>query len=145
MKTELSKLSRAFIVTLLFTVSAISVITFTDCTGKSKKTSEEVYSQVDSMPVFPGGDNALLKYIADNANYPEESKKNNVTGRVLVKFVVHKDCHISDVIVEKSIDPLLDTEALRVVRSLPKFEKPGIRDGKAVNVEFIIPITFSLK
>lgn len=107
--------------------------------------SDPVYNEVDEMPEFPEGENGLLKYIASNARYPEEAKKKNITGKVIVKFVVEKDCSVSKVEVMKGIDPLLDAEAVRVVNSLPKFEKPAKKDGVVVSVYYMVPITFALK
>jgi periplasmic protein TonB len=107
-------------------------------------TADSVYQKVDVLPVFKGGDQELIKYIADSTRYPEEAMKNKSVGKVLVKFVVEKDCNISEVEVIKGVDPLLDAEAVRVVSSLPKFEKPGIQAGSPVRVQFILPITFTL-
>jgi TonB family protein len=103
------------------------------------------FVQVDEMPVFPDGDNGILKYISENTVYPEEAKKNNITGKVIVRFVVEKDCSVSDATIIKSVDPLLDAEALKVISSLPKFEKPAKNGGVAVRVYYMVPITFSLK
>lgn len=101
--------------------------------------------EVDEMPVYPGGDEALLKYIGSNARYPEEAKKNNISGKVIVKFIVGKDGSVSGAEVIHSIDPLLDAEALRVISSLPAFEKPAQKAGKPVSVFYMVPITFALK
>jgi TonB family protein len=106
---------------------------------------DSVYTQVDSLPEFRGGDEELLKFIATNAIYPEESKKKNIQGRVIVRFVVNRDCTISGLSIVKSIDPLLDAEALRVISTLPKFTKPAVKDGKVVAVNYMVPITFALK
>jgi len=103
------------------------------------------FVQVDEMPVFPGGDIAILKYIADNSRYPEEAKKNKITGKVIVRFIVEKDCSISEVTILQSVNPLLDAEAVRVVKTLPKFEKPAKNGGVAVRVFYMLPITFDLK
>lgn len=107
--------------------------------------AEPVFTEVDTLPVFPGGDREILKYIAMNTKYPEEAKKNNITGKVIVKFVVEKDGSVSGVEVLKSVDPLLDAEAVRVVGTLPKFEKPAKKDGKIVRVNFMVPISFALQ
>ena len=103
------------------------------------------FVQVDEMPVFPGGDTAILKYIADNSHYPEEAKKNKITGKVIVRFVVEKDCSVSEVTVLQSVNPQLDAEAVRVIKTLPKFEKPAKNGGVAVRVYYMLPITFDLK
>jgi TonB family protein len=106
--------------------------------------SDEIFVNVDEMPLFKDGDKGLMNYIKSNTNYPEEAKKNNVTGRVLVKFVVEKDCSVSQVEITQGVSPLLDAEALRVVKSLPKFEKPAKKAGETVRVQFMLPITFAL-
>jgi TonB family protein len=103
------------------------------------------FVQVDEMPVFPGGDEGILKYIGDNTAYPEEAKKNNITGKVIIRFIVEKDCSVSDATIIKGVDPLLDAEALKVISSLPKFEKPAKNAGVAVRVYYMVPITFALK
>jgi TonB family protein len=100
--------------------------------------------EVEEMPLYHGGDTALLKFIAENAKYPEEAKKKNITGKVIVKFIVEKDCSVSDVTILQSVNPLLDAEAARVA-GLLKFEKPGKNKGKSVRVFYMVPITFALK
>jgi periplasmic protein TonB len=77
--------------------------------------------------------------------YPEAAKLNNITGRVMVKMVIEKDGSVSHVEILQGVDPLLDAEAVRVVSTLPKFEKPGILKGKPVAVNYMIPITFKLQ
>jgi periplasmic protein TonB len=126
---------------------AIAIIAFSSC-GKNKNTvpdPETVYTQVDVMPVFNGGDTAILNFIARNTIYPAEAKTKAIQGRVVVKLVVEKDGSVSHVEILKSVDPLLDVESVRVVSTLPKFEKPGILNGKPVAVNYMIPITFTLK
>jgi periplasmic protein TonB len=103
------------------------------------------FVQVDEMPVFPGGDEGILKYITENTTYPEIAKKNNITGKVIVRFIVEKDCSVSDATIIKSVDPLLDAEAIKVISSLPKFEKPAKNGGVAVRVYYMVPIAFALK
>lgn len=109
-------------------------------------TTEEMlpYVMVDQMPVFPGGNRALLQYVADNLVYPKEAAGKNIQGRVIIRFCVTPAGGISQVSVLKSIDPNLDAEAMRVVRSLPPF-KPGRHKGKPVPVWYMAPITFTLK
>jgi len=129
-------------------VIAIVIITITSCDNiKSARASsaDQVYSEVDEMPVFPNGDQAILNFIAQNTVYPEEAKIKGITGRVLVKFIVEKDGSVSEVDIAEGVDPILDAEAVRVVSSLPKFEKPGIKAGEKVRVWYMIPITFALK
>ncbi len=107
--------------------------------------SDEVFTDVDKMPLFKNGDAGLLKFIAESTKYPEQAKKNKITGKVLVKFIVEKDCSVSQVGILEGVNPLLDNEAVRVVKSLPKFETPAIKAGIPVKVNYIIPITFTLK
>jgi TonB family protein len=105
---------------------------------------EQILDVVDELPQFKGGDAVLLKYIAENTTYPEEAKKDSISGKVIVKLVVEKDCSVSNVEVEKSANALLDAEAVRVVSTLPKFEKPGKNAGEAVRVQYMIPVSFKL-
>jgi protein TonB len=99
---------------------------------------------VEEMPMFPGGDAELLKYIGENTNYPEIAKENNIQGRVIVRFCVTSKGGVSQVSILKGVDPELDAEAIRVVNSLPTF-KPGKQGGKPVPVWYMVPITFTLK
>jgi periplasmic protein TonB len=106
---------------------------------------EEVpFVVVEEMPMFPGGDNALLKFIGENTIYPEVAKENNIQGRVIVRFCVTAKGGVSQVSVLKGVDPELDKEAMRVVTTLPPF-KPGKQGGKPVPVWYMVPITFTLK
>ncbi|MCX6325303.1 MAG: energy transducer TonB [Bacteroidia bacterium] len=98
---------------------------------------------VEEMPRFPGGDSALLAYISQNTKYPESAKANNIEGRVIVRFCVTDSGGIDRVSVLKGVDPELDAEAIRVVKSLPKW-KPGKQGGKAVPVWYMVPISFGL-
>ncbi|MDX2002043.1 MAG: energy transducer TonB [Chitinophagales bacterium] len=105
---------------------------------------EEIRTFVEQMPEFPGGQAALLKYIAEHTNYPDVARENDIEGTVFVKFVVDKEGRVGQAQVIKSIDKYLDKEALRVVSALPAF-KPGKQNGKAVPVYFTVPIKFTLK
>jgi protein TonB len=99
---------------------------------------------VEEMPEFPGGTAALLKYVSENLRYPEEAQNNNVQGRVILKFVVNPDGSVDRIEVLRSVDQLLDDEAIRVVNSLPRF-KPGKQGGIAVPVWFSLPVTFKIE
>lgn len=99
---------------------------------------------VEEMPMFPGGDVELLKYISEHTQYPEVAKENNIQGRVIVRFCVTSKGGVSQVSVLKGVDPELDKEAIRVVNTLPTF-KPGKQGGKPVPVWYMVPITFTLK
>ncbi len=104
----------------------------------------EPFYVVEEMPMFPGGDAAIQKYIGDNVIYPEVAKENNIQGRVIVKFCVTPAGGVDQVSVLKGVDPELDAEVVRVVKTLPKF-KPGKQGGKPVPVWYTIPINFQLK
>ena len=104
----------------------------------------KVYDSVEQMPEFPGGMEALIDFLSSNVHYPENAVKNDVEGRVLVQFVIEKTGQIGDVKVVRSVDEELDAEAVRVVKSMPKFE-PGRINGKAVAVWYTLPINFKLQ
>jgi TonB family protein len=99
---------------------------------------------VEQMPMFPGGDSELLKYIAENTQYPASAKEQNIQGRVVVRFCVTAEGGVSLISVLKGVSPELDSEAIRVVETLPAF-KPGEQGGKPVPVWYMVPITFTLK
>jgi len=103
-----------------------------------------VFVIVEQKPEFPGGDAALMKYIAENIKYPVIAQENGIQGRVICQFVVNKDGSIVDINVVRSVDPSLDKEAIRVIKSMPKW-KPGKQRGKAVRVKFTLPIVFRLQ
>jgi protein TonB len=100
---------------------------------------------VDEMPIYKGGDTALINYIGKNTKYPEPAKVKGTQGKVIVRFAVEVNGSIDKVSVLKGVDPELDMEAIRVVKTLPPFEKSGIKDGKAVPVWYVVPINFTLK
>src|ERR1035437_2619602 len=102
------------------------------------------YQKVDVMPVFPGGDQVLLKYIADSTRYPKDAKTQGIQGKVIVRFMVRADGSVSDVSILKGATPSLDQEAIRVVKTLPSFT-PGELYGETVPVWYMIPIQYSLK
>jgi len=104
----------------------------------------EPFVVVEEMPMFPGGDVELLKFIAEHTQYPDVAKENNIQGRVIVRFCVTSKGAVNQVSVLKGVDPELDAEAVRVVNSLPTF-KPGKQGGKPVPVWYMVPITFTLK
>ena len=105
---------------------------------------EEVFVVVEEMPVFPGGEKALMEFIYNNTVYPKESKDKNIQGRVIARFIVKADGSVGNVQLLHGVDPLLDAEAIRVINMLPKWQ-PGKQGGKPVNVWYSIPVTFSLK
>lgn len=111
---------------------------------KPEPVEDKVFTSVEQMPQFPGGDVALLKYISDHIKYPTIAMENNVQGKVVVQFVVTRDGSIGEVKVARGKDPDLDKEAVRVVKTLPKFI-PGKMNGQAVNVWYTLPINFKLQ
>ena len=106
---------------------------------------EVVFVVVESMPEFPGGQQALFKYLSENGKYPVIAQENGIQGRVICQFTVNKDGAIVDVEVARSGgDPSLDKEAVRVIKSMPKW-KPGKQRGKAVRVKYTVPVNFKLQ
>ncbi len=103
-----------------------------------------VFITVEKMPEFPGGDAALLKWIADHVNYPTIAAENGIQGRVSCTFTVNADGSVEDVQVVRPVDPNLDKEAIRVLKQLPKF-KPGEQRGKPVRVKYTVPVRFKLQ
>ena len=111
---------------------------------KVNSNDDTVYHTVEQMPRFPGGERALKKYLKSHINYPPMAAENNVQGKVVVQFVVNKDGSVGEVKLVRSVDKDLDREAIRVVKSLPKFT-PGRQNGEAVNVWYTLPVPFELK
>jgi len=165
MKTQVNReRSLMFKILMFVPILVVLLIALSSC-GKSKNTepgsseiapppppppppvtlpADSVYQSADEMPLFPGGDAALLKYISNNTVYPPVAKTKGIQGKTIIRFVVDSTGNVGNATIIKGADPLLDEEALRVVRKLPKF-KPGIKDGRAVAVYYMIPINFTLK
>ena len=104
----------------------------------------KVFDVVEEMPSFPGGNAALMSYLSSNTKYPVVAQENGVQGRVIVSFVVERDGSISDVKVARSVDPSLDREAQRVVKSMPRWS-PGKQNGSTVRVKYTVPVVFRLQ
>ncbi len=104
----------------------------------------KVFTSVEQMPTFPGGEAELMKYLGSHIKYPQMAAENGVQGRVVVQFVVTKTGSIGEVKVVRGKDPDLDKEAVRVVKTLPKFN-PGKMNGQPVNVWFTLPVNFKLQ
>lgn len=104
----------------------------------------KIYEIVDQMPEFPGGMNALIKYLRENLQYPKEAQKKGTQGRVAVQFVVEKDGSIGEVGIIRPVDPELDKEAARVISTMPKWT-PGSNKGEPVRVKYTVPVMFQLK
>jgi len=111
---------------------------------KEEEAPTEVFVVVEEMPAFPGGDKSMMEFIYANIQYPEIAKENNIQGRVILRFCVTYKGGVDQVSVMKGVDPALDNEAIRVIKSLPAW-KPGKQGGKPVNVWYSVPITFQLK
>ena len=108
------------------------------------QSNQSVYDDVEVMPEFPGGIAAMNDFIYTNIKYPKDAIKQEVGGRVIVMFVVETDGSLSNVRVARKVFPSLDDEAVRVVKSMPKW-KPGKEKGRPVRVNFTMPIVFSVK
>lgn len=104
---------------------------------------EVIFEQVEKMPNFPGGMQALMDYLSRNVKYPVEAQTKGIQGRIIVQFIVRKDGSITDIKTIRGVDQHLDKEAERVVAAMPTWE-PGTQRGKAVNVRFTVPIMFRL-
>jgi protein TonB len=111
---------------------------------KPAEEETKVFDVVEQMPSFPGGDAALMQYLSSHIKYPVVAEENGIQGRVIATFVVERDGSITDVKVVKSVDPSLDKEAIRVLKSMPKWI-PGKQNGSAVRVKFTVPVTFRLQ
>lgn len=104
----------------------------------------QIFTIVEQMPSFPGGEAEMMKFIGSNLRYPVVAQESGIQGRVVVRFVVTKEGNIDQVEVVRGIDPSCDREAMRVVKSMPKWT-PGRQNGKSVPVYFTLPILFRLK
>lgn len=103
-----------------------------------------IFQVVETQPSFPGGDQALFKFLGENVKYPVIAQENGIQGRVICQFVVNKDGSIVDVEVVRPVDPSLDKEAIRVIKSMPKWS-PGKQRGKSVRVKYTLPVNFKLQ
>ena len=107
--------------------------------------TEVMFVDYETMPEFPGGQQALFAYLSENVKYPRVAKENKIQGRVICSFVVEKDGRITNVqVVRSGGDPSLDREALRVIKSMPNW-KPGTQKGKPVRVKYTVPVSFRLE
>ncbi len=104
---------------------------------------DQIFIYVKNMPEFPGGVVALKRYIANHVVYPAVARENGIEGTVFLRFEVTKTGKVGKVELQKGVDPLLDNEAIKVIKTLPRF-KPGEQNGKKVSVWYSIPVTFKL-
>ena len=106
--------------------------------------TEKVYDQVEQTPQYPGGQAAMFQFLSDNIVYPAKAQKQKIQGKVFVKFIIEKDGTVSQVKTLKKTHPLLDAEAVRVVKLMPKWT-PGMKNGKPVRTIVALPVMFKLK
>lgn len=109
-----------------------------------EKVLDEVFVAVEKQPEFPGGEKALMKFLADNIRYPVIAQENGIQGRVICSLVIAKDGSVTNVSVQRGVDPSLDAEVVRLINSMPKWN-PGTQRGNAVNVRAIMPVVFRLQ
>lgn len=105
--------------------------------------TERLFDVVEEMPMFPGGNAALMDFLANNIKYPQVAEENGIQGRVVLTFIVEPDGSLTEVKVVRGVDIALDKEAIRVVKSMPKWI-PGKVGGQPVAVKYTLPITFHL-
>ncbi len=122
----------------------VNVVVVEPPVDRPVEVEQKVFTSVEQMPQFPGGEAALMKYLQSHINYPPMAAENNVQGKVVVQFVVDKTGKVGEVKVVRSVDKDLDREAVRVCKSLPKFT-PGRQNGQAVSVWYTLPVTFKLQ
>lgn len=115
-------------------------------TGRAQEqvADDQIFDFLEEMPVFPGGEAEMMKWLNKNVQYPTLASENGIQGRVMVGFVVERDGSVSDVKIIRGVDPSLDKEAARVVKAMPKW-KPGMQTGKPVRCRFTIPVNFRLR
>lgn len=109
----------------------------------SELTAKDTFDLVDQMPEFPGGQEAMMRFLSSKLNYPAKARENNIQGRVILQFVINKEGFLSDTEVLKSVNEDLENEAIRVVEMMPNWI-PGKQDGVPVAVRFTLPIVFKL-
>lgn len=127
---------------LLFFLVALMVASVS--VAQSQENPEKrVFDVVEKMPEFPGGSAGLMKWLSDNVKYPAKAEESGIQGRVVCTFVIERDGSVTDVRVARSIDPLLDNEAVRVLSKMPKWN-PGTQGGESVRVKYTVPVTFRL-
>ena len=124
-------------------IDEIQAVAFGKPAPKSEEQGE-VFQVVEEQPIYPGGMDELMKFMQTNIRYPKEAQERGLQGRVIVQFVVNKDGSICDEQVVKSVDPQLDAEAIRIIRSMPNWT-PGKQRGEPVRVRFTLPVTFRLQ
>lgn len=127
---------------IIFTV-ILTVLFVIPGSAQKKNDGEQIFFVVEEMPQYPGGEQAMKKYIAENIHYPEVARKNEIEGKVFVTFVVSDNGNVKEAQIAKGVSPELDREAVRVINEMPRW-KAGKQKGEAVNVKFTLPIYFKL-
>lgn len=122
------------LIPILFCLSVFSI---------AQSNEKTIFTLVEQMPEYPGGQEALIKFISQNLKYPESAKEAGISGTVYVSFIVSEKGNIESVKAISSVHELLDKEAIRVVKEMPSW-KPGIQKGKPVKVQFTLPLKFTL-
>lgn len=126
----------------IFTVILLVLMSFSiDSTAQDS--TEKIYVVVDQQPQFKGGEKARAKYLVNEIQYPENAAKQGIDGVVFVQFIVEKDGTVTNIKIKRGVNELLDAEAMRVVKNMPKWI-PGMQKGKPVRVMVNMPIRFKL-
>jgi periplasmic protein TonB len=129
---------------IFFSINFFSASANAKIVDSTKISETKVFQFVEVMPVFPGGESAMGDYIGKHLKYPNKARRNNIQGKVIIRFIVQSDGTVSDVMVLRDIGYGCGQAALDVVRTMPRWE-PGTQNNKAVSVQFTLPIQFSLK
>ena len=130
-----------FLLSMLLTAA---IVTCTPTTAQAQTDSEKVYNSCQVMPQFPGGEKAMMEFIATNLRYPQQAVKDDVQGMVLVDFVINTEGKATDPKIVRSLSPECDAEVIRVVSLMPAWT-PGQQDGQTVNVKYTLPVMFKTK
>ncbi len=125
---------------LLFAAIAV----FSPVTTNAQTDTQKVYDKCEVMPQFPGGEKAMMDFIASNLKYPQQAIKDNVEGAVLAEFIINTEGKVVEPRIVNSLSPECDSEVIRVINLMPAWT-PGQQDNKTVNVKFVLPIMFSTK
>ena len=133
---------KKFFTLLLFT-AAVSMAYAQQPVSNNNTDDDVVFSVVEQEPEYPGGEEAMYKFLSDNLVYPKAAREKGIQGKVIVEFVVEKNGKISKVKAVKSVSPELDAEAISVISKMPKW-KPGVLRGEKVRSTFRLPINFQL-
>jgi TonB family protein len=149
--TNKIKKSKLLVIALPIAAITFSLFSLTTMETTKKMTMENETSiasknqkeRIDILPEYPGGPDAFNKFLKENINYPKQSKKDNIEGTVMAKFIISKTGKIKDLGIKESVNPEIDNEAIRVIQLMPNWI-PGEKDGEKVDVQFFLPIGFKL-